>query len=501
MEGDSARRGSEASSADDSDFYSPDAPPSAAACLGQPSQEEDAERATTLREPSRATNEGYEGSDDDDDNSSQAMDISRDATPEPENASANAMASVAATATATATAAPVEVAAAMNRTGTKRKLDDLLDANSAAADESSGDVKRSKDGKSPLEKEKPELTGPIWQHVFLYLSPPMLCRCLRVCKDFQHYLTKVKTDNKQPEEGLVNSEFIWTQSRTNHFRQLPKPLACFADHPLPELEMFKLLGGHCCEFCGTPGAAISTTSHLAAGPSQNGVRVMFPFGIRSCGACIEQRSIKVSSSSYTHKTNLMFAEDIDTMSLGLNPKLRLGITHGFLSPYFNFGTESLRQLPGGIPGHLRFSKIYYRPHWESICQEQQTVHQDYGDATTEEWLKGLEARGRQAMADSARWERWELQLSPGANLAQTLREYDLDSFPHSLGKKQNQPVGVIGAQPSAAQPSTAANGKQCLDSQIFHLCFFPLLCRLRCSLHLILLFARRSPTYCHRPRS
>lgn len=460
MEGDSARRGSETSSADDSDFYSPDAPPPAASCLEQPSQEEDAEQATTLREPSRAADEGHEESDDDDD-SSQAMDISRDATPEPENASATA------TATITATAAPVDVAAAVDRTGTKRKFDDLLDANSTAADESSGDVKRSKDAKSPLEREKPELTGPIWQRVFLNLSPPMLCRCLRVCKDFQHYLTEVKTDKKQTEEGLVNSEFIWTQSRTNHFRQLPKPLACFADHAHPELEMLKLLGGYCCEFCGKPGQAISTTSHLAAGPRQNGVRIMFPFGIRSCGSCIEQRSIKVSSSNYAHKTHLMFAEDIDTMSLGLNPKLRLGITHGFLSPHLDFGTESLRQLPGGIPGHLRFSKIYYRPHWESICQEQQTVHQDYGDATTEEWLKGLEARGRQAMADSARWERWELQLPPGANLAQTLREYDLNSFPHSLGKKQNQPVGVIGAQPSAAQPSTATNGKQCLWFAIF----------------------------------
>lgn len=59
------------------------------------------------------------------------------------------------------------------------------------------------------------------------------------------------------------------------------------------------------------------------------------------------------------------------------------------------------------------------------------------------------------MADCARWEKWELNMRPGTDLAQVLREYDLSSFPRLVEGTHSRSAGVNGAQP----PLTA-NGKQ-----------------------------------------
>ncbi|KAI6916466.1 hypothetical protein KC355_g17743 [Hortaea werneckii] len=110
-------------------------------------------------------------------------------------------------------------------TGTKRKLsdaaeDDNLDALEQALHEDlskkrkhslspSSPVAATTDTSAPVASLPPEL----WQYIFLRLSPAMLSRCLRVCRAFNTYLTKIKAQPtlstakkpKDPEKDKVKT--------------------------------------------------------------------------------------------------------------------------------------------------------------------------------------------------------------------------------------------------------------------------------------------------------
>lgn len=134
--------------------------------------------------------------------------------------------------------------------------------------------------------------GPeLWQYIFTYLPPAMLCRCLQVCKRFNHYLTKIKAatiKKSQRKVELVDSEVIWSQARKIYFPNLPKPLAHHT-----ELDMLRLMGSKTCQFClKTPFASPATTP-FNCGPGPDGVRVVWPFGVRACGHCLTEHTLKV----------------------------------------------------------------------------------------------------------------------------------------------------------------------------------------------------------------
>lgn len=97
------------------------------------------------------------------------------------------------------------------------------------------------------------------------------------------------------------------------------------------------------------------------------------------------------------------------------------------------------------PG-VQLSKVFYMPDVEQILTEfENAVDLNSG----EEWRKGLHDKGKEAMADAARWEKWESQLLRGSDPAQMLREYDPDSFPGYMEDKRrsvnihHQPPAVI----------------------------------------------------------
>jgi len=139
-----------------------------------------------------------------------------------------------------------------------------------------------------------------------------------------------------------------------------------------------------------------------------------------------------------------------------------------------------RQLPGGIPSHLRVAKVYYNRDVQAIQEEYEDV-KGYGEGTAEEWRKGLSTKGKEAMADAARWEKWESQMRFGADLAHVLREYDLPSFPRYVEGLQGRSAGVNGVQP----PPIVTNGKLWLFD-------------LRFCLHFLLLCLHASYVYdCH----
>ncbi|KXL46642.1 hypothetical protein M433DRAFT_65402, partial [Acidomyces richmondensis BFW] len=288
--------------------------------------------------------------------------------------------------------------------GCKRKLDDTVNSPEYTSHQALHDShKRLRVSMSPTATAGGAFRLPpeLWQQVFLRLSPAMLCRCLRVSKAFHAYLTQMKAApvakkdiKKVRQVRLLDSETIWAEARKLYFQNMPRPLMRFS-----ELEMLQLIGGSTCQFCHRLPAPVPATTPFNAGPGPDGVRVVWPFGIRTCGRCWEQLSIK----------------DVQILTSPA-ASLRHGLPYAFRTPDLHFVPEMTRQsYPGGIPSQLRVAKVYYTKDVKDIQAEHEDV-QGYGEGAAEEWRKGLNNKGKEAMADAARWEKWESQTRPGADM-------------------------------------------------------------------------------------
>ena len=144
------------------------------------------------------------------------------------------------------------------------------------------------------------LPAALWQHVFCFVPPVSLGRLLRVNRTFRSYLTSnVAPENTAPLNHSrvqpINAEAIWVASRRRFAPGLPRPI-----HSLRELDMWKLLVGQNCQVCAHENRAESSVppgSLWEAGPGDSGVRIIWPFGIRSCGSCLQEVSQKVPDTS------------------------------------------------------------------------------------------------------------------------------------------------------------------------------------------------------------
>lgn len=61
---------------------------------------------------------------------------------------------------------------------------------------------------------------------------------------------------------------------------------------------------------------------------------------------------------------------------------------------------------GQPPANMQITKYYFKPHVDEIKQEFFKV-KALGSGTAEEWIKGLDSRGKEKRLDLVRWERWE----------------------------------------------------------------------------------------------
>ena len=276
------RPASEAPSSDSSDFYTNDAPdkqPILPLPTGPPSVEQNGDANMPYDQ------DGFEDAD-----SSSEMDVStssRSPSPDPQPM---------------LEPMPVPLADAAYQTGAKRKLtaaDDVANGTPQVSDEPLKKRKLSATSSRVFHggvSKPPDLPVELWQHIFLYLPPAMLCRCLRVCRTFNNYLTQTKavpvarkTSSKgQPRVRVLDSEAIWSNARKNFFSNMPRPLA-----RCNELQMLQLIGGKTCQFCYSPPEPSPATSPFNSGPGPDGLRVFWPFGVRACGRCIESNTLKV----------------------------------------------------------------------------------------------------------------------------------------------------------------------------------------------------------------
>lgn len=137
-----------------------------------------------------------------------------------------------------------------------------------------------------------KLPAQIWQRIFLSLSPEVLGRLLLVNRTFYSYLTDTSARPfcRVSEVPLRASESIWESARLSSSRCSPRPL-----RGCSELDMLRLANGRSCQFCGRLGLRNPLGgSPWNNGPGEEGVKVIWPFAIRSCGACLLKQCEKVT---------------------------------------------------------------------------------------------------------------------------------------------------------------------------------------------------------------
>jgi hypothetical protein len=137
------------------------------------------------------------------------------------------------------------------------------------------------------------LPAAVWQHVFLSCSLYDLGRLLQVNRAFHSYLIDVRNVSlHDPHAGslrLLKSESLWASARNALPVKPPKPLQGFS-----ELRMWQLAWAKRCQFCRKESSPILGEKLWQQGPGADGVRTIWPFGIKSCGTCLLARCKTVS---------------------------------------------------------------------------------------------------------------------------------------------------------------------------------------------------------------
>jgi hypothetical protein len=163
------------------------------------------------------------------------------------------------------------------------------------------DTEPFRDTTGHLLRDRSNLPPEVWHHVFNFIPPGSLASLLRVNHAFYGFLTPSTNDAKRLSNAssrngvlqVLDADFIWSASRKLFHPDLPRP-------PLgmPELDMWKLLCSRTCQFCGKLGPPVTNgtaENQFEPGPGKNGVKIIWQFGVRSCGTCLEERSEKVGN--------------------------------------------------------------------------------------------------------------------------------------------------------------------------------------------------------------
>lgn len=82
-----------------------------------------------------------------------------------------------------------------------------------------------------------------------------------------------------------------------------------------------------------------------------------------------------------------------------------GLPFAFVSDLGNYvASTAVRNI--AQPVNVKLIKHYYKPQIEDIKRQFEIIR-DLGDASAEEWTKGLETEGKDRCNEATRWEQWE----------------------------------------------------------------------------------------------
>ena len=227
----------------------------------------------------------------------------------------------------------------------------------------------------------------LWQHVFRFLPPANLAILVRVCRHFQQGLNSPHlSDLNVQYQGALRiepSEHIWNASRTRWLPNAPSSTpAC------SEAELIRLLFSKKCQFCKRAPTPQDDSSPWTMGPGARGVRLIWPFLIRSCGQCLDQRVQTVSSLQFSDYAAVLPAASFC-----------------FLTQHKNIVSSSAFRCAGEIPSDVNISKVYFLPQLEQInILLQQTKERNSSDAAI--LLQRLTAHQEMFQGLIQQWEEW-----------------------------------------------------------------------------------------------
>jgi F-box domain len=154
---------------------------------------------------------------------------------------------------------------------------------------------------SRLSSLPPELL----QHTFSFLDPVSLGRLLSVSKLFNALLDPCKPlppgSGSMRHLSIQDQESIWSMSRKLYHPGFPRPL-----DGLSESDMWRLVRGPGCQFCGKRSASRipGQASPWNNGPGPDSIRIVWPFRVRTCSKCLESRLVKVNCLARSSRTSL-----------------------------------------------------------------------------------------------------------------------------------------------------------------------------------------------------
>ncbi|XP_044714806.1 uncharacterized protein HRG_11439 [Hirsutella rhossiliensis] len=280
------------------------------------------------------------------------------------------------------------------------------------------------------------LPAEIWHRIFALLPPKTLGCLLAVNKRFHKYLdpsSPVEDDISQPCHvppsilPPLKPDAIWQASRRFFWPHMPGPLKGRS-----EIEMWRLCCTRSCQFCGTRVRPESgrTQDQWHRGPGAKGVSPIFPFFLVICGRCLSENTIK--------EVHLFLSPSIPSFLLaGLPMVFVTSELHVIPPQLLSTGTDLM---------HSQVAKIFSSEQAKAIHAEFEGV-KALGHAAAEEWVKGLEARGKRSLADASRWERWYL-----AGGVHDMRA-SLQSLQSSTQKTEApSPTRILDAQASVNEP-------------------------------------------------
>ncbi|KAF5019893.1 hypothetical protein F66182_8097 [Fusarium sp. NRRL 66182] len=256
------------------------------------------------------------------------------------------------------------------------------------------DPSSSRESPSLVADRARQVPAEIWQHIFTFLPPRDLGRLLAVNKLFHAFLAPVST-NSFPRPNAVPSslpilkpEAIWQASRRLFWgARMPAPLKGRS-----ELQMWRLICSVSCQFCGSKGQKKPLTlsdQGWRSGPGPTDICPIFPFSIVTCGSCLTKKGIK--------EIDLLLSSSFPSFLLPALPSVFVDAEMHIIPPRV--------MQTGAVPPSTHVTKLFWSEHVEQIKEEFSQV-KALGSAAAEEWIKGLEIRGKEALVDASRWGKW-----------------------------------------------------------------------------------------------
>lgn len=292
--------------------------------------------------------------------------------------------------------------------------------------------------------DKSQLSAEVWHHIFSFCPPRSLGNLLRVNKLFNHYL--------DPSSSLINREVtlpttkgvlrflkpnaIWQHSRRLFWPQMPVPLRS----SMAEIDMWRLACSLKCQKCEKKTAAQSNISSTPAvsclGPGLDGVAVIWPFATRLCGRCLVKTSIK--------EIDFMVSQSVPTAVLQAIP--------------FACITSDLHVQPSNTLDTDK-QKLFSPTDVDGVTKEYHEV-QALGPGAMDEWMKGLNNRGKTLQNQASRWEKW--YMSGGVTRMRTEHNCKVSSISTSnSATPAGSPTSGSTAPPVAqAQASSSQTSSQ-----------------------------------------